>query len=851
MDQLPQIAGFELKSKLGSGASGDVFLAIQLSLQREVALKLLSENLFDASVKRRFRREAQSMAALQHPSLVRILAYQGERPQYISMEYLKGGTLYERLHPKGIHPGVAMDPASVSALGKDLLSALVALDEAELVHRDIKPGNILFRDSGEAVLGDLGLVSPQHSDMTRLTQPGFMVGTMGYIAPEVLRGLEPTHQGDLFAVGVVLFEALSGQHPFGGQPALALEKQVVPDLTGPPYLVQLILDLIQIDPVQRVKSAKVALARLKAERVTRPTGVPVRRSRPVYAVVTAAGILIGGYLGLHLGQDAPVVRWSVTPRVFSVVVPESRRRLMLCVRDEKGTLVRADDGQRREGGQNFSIPGLSPGSRYKATVMRAEGSGTAAEFSFKTPAELRILGTSRAPEGEVTIVACEPGGTVSWEPGGAAVTVGPTPRAIPMPPGKRPTTLLYIEGKNRVPVSVDWPGRDERSPLELGLLVNNKYEEIKIESDGRVLPLLEWTRQHQVQGLALRPGARGEPQLDPKQFERLAAAGVNVVWLLFNPSAGPEVSTWIKKPRVLAPPGRPSIQFAFEDTWLAALLADSKWSGPEGTIALVDRWKEAIAKAHWPYQLRPCFPLIFAWKLMMARFQHRSFDVPELLEVAYAHDDLVRAEKDFRQLDDVWQGRPVRGSVRGVLYANRNFFGNAGMSIQDRLTPLRDFLAARGYLPQAMVYFDVALMFREGGSRLTPQALHMLNMAEVLRGQRNHGPVGERAPALPRLEQDKPRIADVLSFRFADARHATQVLITNAKPVHVRFFPAAPGMLWSNLGEPEGPPVRRPNYDASPMDLSVGPGPTLYEEFDPVRVTIKPNDVVSIAESRQ
>ena len=196
---------YRLERRIASGGMATVWLARDEELDRDVAVKVLSDVLGeDPSYVARFRREARVAARVSHPHLVRMFDYAGEaeRP-YIVMEYIGGGTLADR-----IRAGTAeeVDP---ERLARQLLGALGAIHAAGVVHRDVKPSNVLLDSAGDAHLTDFGIAQPE--DATQLTGTGHVIGTLKYMAPEVLAGGPATERSDLFALGVVLQEALAGR----------------------------------------------------------------------------------------------------------------------------------------------------------------------------------------------------------------------------------------------------------------------------------------------------------------------------------------------------------------------------------------------------------------------------------------------------------------------------------------------------------------------------------------------------------------------------------------------------------------------------------------------------------------
>jgi len=216
-----------------------VWLARDEALQRPVAIKLMADTLADDERwLQRFTREARAAAALSHPHIVKVFDFgiEDHRP-YLVMAHVPGGSLRDRLRDGGALP----EPA---ALARELLGALEHVHAAGIVHRDVKPGNILLDEHDRSLLTDFGIARPQ--DATSMTQTGMVLGTMRYLAPEVAEGEPATERSDLYAAGAVLRE-VAGDDALGA-------------LTGA---------LTQDDPERRPASAEDALAMLDADAPTR------------------------------------------------------------------------------------------------------------------------------------------------------------------------------------------------------------------------------------------------------------------------------------------------------------------------------------------------------------------------------------------------------------------------------------------------------------------------------------------------------------------------------------------------------------------------------------------------------
>ncbi|NIF17291.1 serine/threonine-protein kinase [Pantoea sp. Cy-639] len=210
-----QIPGFDIDREIGQGAMASVYLATQRSLERKVALKIMAASLAaDPTFCERFLREGRTLARLAHPNIATIhdIGNVGEL-YYMAMEYLPNGTLKERI-------AHGLTPEQGLAYVRQIAQALGYAHAQGLVHRDVKPANILFRADGAAVLSDFG-IAKSLDDRTQFTQAGFAVGTPSYMSPEQARGLEIDGRADLYALGVVLYEILVGKLPYNGNDALS------------------------------------------------------------------------------------------------------------------------------------------------------------------------------------------------------------------------------------------------------------------------------------------------------------------------------------------------------------------------------------------------------------------------------------------------------------------------------------------------------------------------------------------------------------------------------------------------------------------------------------------------------
>ncbi len=255
------IPGFDIGGKIGEGAMATVYLATQRSLERKVALKVMAAALAaDPTFCERFLREGRTLARLSHPNTVTIhdIGNVGEL-YYMAMEYLPNGTLKERI-------AAGLTPEQGLVYVRQIASALGYAHAQGLVHRDVKPANILFRADGTAVLSDFG-IAKSLDDRTQFTQAGFAVGTPSYMSPEQARGQDLDGRADLYALGVVLYEILVGKLPYTGTDALSTAlahlTEPLPELPLQHGRYQEILrQLLAKDPAQRFPDAATLLRAL-------------------------------------------------------------------------------------------------------------------------------------------------------------------------------------------------------------------------------------------------------------------------------------------------------------------------------------------------------------------------------------------------------------------------------------------------------------------------------------------------------------------------------------------------------------------------------------------------------------
>jgi len=233
---------YRILERVGSGGMGEVYSAEDLNLRRKVALKVLPRELSENPVARqRLVREARSASQLGHANIATIYEVGEDAGElYVAMELVEGQSLAQRIRSD------PLSPEEIATIGAQVADALEAAHRQGVVHRDVKPGNILIRDDGAVKVVDFGLAihtdaPPAPDDQTtspteeiRLTRSGFTAGTVAYMSPEQAKGAEATAAADIFALGIVLYEMATGMLPFQGATPLAVAAAIVHEQPAPP-----------------------------------------------------------------------------------------------------------------------------------------------------------------------------------------------------------------------------------------------------------------------------------------------------------------------------------------------------------------------------------------------------------------------------------------------------------------------------------------------------------------------------------------------------------------------------------------------------------------------------------------
>ncbi len=476
-----KLGPYEIQAQLGAGGMGEVYRALDTRLDRTVAIKVLASHLSSsAELKQRMEREGRSISSLNHPNICHLYDIGSQNgTDYLVMEFLEGETLGERLR-RGPLP-----LAEILKIGVAVAEALAVAHRSGIMHRDLKPGNIMLTPGG-AKLMDFGLAKPLGiptaasgsasapsftaaatlsgpSPLTPLTTAGSVIGTIQYMSPEQIEGKEADARSDIFAFGAVLYEMVMGKRPFSGKSQISLASSILekdPDpitsvnTTTPPAFEHVVTTCLQKNPDDRYLAAhdiKLELQWIAADRsvVVAPQKETLQGTAPRQRVVWAAAVIIAIALGVAAGI---FINRPVQPQAIRTVIDAPPKAALNLVGDSAGPPVLSPDGASlalaATGADGKSMLWVRPMNLVEAHLLPGTEN---AIFPFWSP-DSRSLGffadsklkTIDINGGSPQVIADAPFGRGgAWGPGGVIV-FSPTTQA----------PLMRVSANGGTPVAV-------------------------------------------------------------------------------------------------------------------------------------------------------------------------------------------------------------------------------------------------------------------------------------------------------------------------------------------------------------------------------------------------------------
>jgi eukaryotic-like serine/threonine-protein kinase len=316
-----QLGHYDIVAELGRGGMGVVYKGYETSLNRYVAIKVLADSLaHDQSVKERFLREARSMAALNDPHIIQIYFIGDDDGQtYFVMEFVDGESLGSVLKRES-----KLKPEQAAKIIYQTAMGLTTAHDKGVIHRDIKPGNLMVSARGSVKIADFGIALSAQDFSKKLTSTGEFVGTPGYLSPEVCQGKPVDQRSDIFSLGIVLFECLAGRMPFTDESPLGLMLEVVkaeiPNVMSlnaevDPELSRILTRMVAKDPADRYQSCHELVEDLSRHPLIAKGGPITLQTK----MSPAAATMVGQKTPVS-GQQ-PLPRTSPTPRPAVIPMP--------------------------------------------------------------------------------------------------------------------------------------------------------------------------------------------------------------------------------------------------------------------------------------------------------------------------------------------------------------------------------------------------------------------------------------------------------------------------------------------------------------------------------------------------
>ncbi|MEP6483650.1 MAG: serine/threonine-protein kinase [Rudaea sp.] len=498
-----QLGHYDIVAELGRGGMGVVYKGYETSLNRYVAIKVLADSLaHDQSVKERFLREARSMAALNDPHIIQIYFIGDDDGQtYFVMEFVDGESLGSVLKRE-----TKLKPEQAAKIIYQTAMGLSTAHDKGVIHRDIKPGNLMVSGRGMVKIADFGIALSAQDFSKKLTSTGEFVGTPGYLSPEVCQGKPVDQRSDIFSLGIVLFECLAGRMPFTDESPLGLMLEVVkaeiPDVCSlnsevDPELSRILTKMVAKDPADRYQSCHELIADLGQHPLVAKGGPITLQTKLSPAAATMVG------QKTPISGQRPLPSTSPTPRPLPISNPSP-------------AMAAHESVLQRQ-------PSANPGSRSSAlplaiaAILLIAFAGGAYAFRDRIPFLQQYLGTPAASASNDT-----PSTTTASSIASTTVAAPPT---IPTPPPVAPVATATATTQVAAPdtntstavASAQQPA-DHTNAMTAQTATSNAQAQ---NADNNGGPAARASEVQPLRELAAAQAAESQPQQQPQQVARV------------------------------------------------------------------------------------------------------------------------------------------------------------------------------------------------------------------------------------------------------------------------------------------------------------------------------------------
>ena len=451
-------AEYEIVEELGRGGMALVYRARDRQLEREVAIKVLPFSLaFDAEFVERFQREARTAAQLEHPNIIPIYRVgRSGRVIYFVMKFLRGGSLSTVLHERK-----QLTPPEIRRLLLEAGSALGYAAQRGIVHRDIKPDNIMFDEFGQCLLTDFGIAKAASGQ--KLTGTGMSIGTPHYMSPEQARAQAIDGRSDIYSLGVVAYQCLTGTVPYDGEDSFSIGYKHITEPIPTPQLVtaderrifEVIKRMLMKDPADRFQSCEELVASIQGQ----PTAAP----GAVRASVAAAGVGASGARGI--GGTAPSPIGGVPPISSQPTTPIDSPLV-----NRRATPRERRDLSRRVADRSLAMRGGSGSWAWLWLVLAVAGGGAGAFYYYKSHGFAAGVGADSAAAGrsDTTLRDTTAARTPVLPADTTRPAPAPAPTAVAPPPPVTPSTAGQPAAPPRTDTAPISPAAPAATTVDVG-----------------------------------------------------------------------------------------------------------------------------------------------------------------------------------------------------------------------------------------------------------------------------------------------------------------------------------------------------------------------------------------------